>query len=159
MLISVSCSGSRGRTRKRKAEMANRVHLSSKTKGLGEKGVPRNHPEISCLRNWSISSADFSMTPMEGAEHYFGPFRRRILGKDPAAPCSPGSLFFNAELNAENCVNQRFMQRFQGKGPEAEGGNGQPSSSGTPKRSWKQRQPSLSFRKQPKEKVFWAGYS
>ena len=30
------------------------------------------------------------MTPMEGTVHHFGPFRRRIFGQDPAAPCSPG---------------------------------------------------------------------
>ena len=30
------------------------------------------------------------MTLMEGAEHHFGPFRRRILGRYPAAVGSPG---------------------------------------------------------------------
>ena len=36
----------------------------------GEKWAPRNHAEISS----PISSADFSMTPIEGTEQHFGPF-------------------------------------------------------------------------------------
>ena len=50
----------------------------------------RKGPQRFRLRNWPISSADFPMTPMEGTEHHFGLFRRRILGKYAAAPCSPG---------------------------------------------------------------------
>ena len=33
------------------------------------------------------------MTPMEGTEHLFGLFGRRILRQNPAAPCSPGPFF------------------------------------------------------------------
>ena len=47
--------------------------FSSKTKGPGEKGAPRNHPEISSQK-LADSSADFPMTSMEETEHHFGPF-------------------------------------------------------------------------------------
>ena len=50
------------------------LRISSKTKGPGENRAPRNHPEISCLRNWPISGADFPMSPMAGTEHHVGPF-------------------------------------------------------------------------------------
>ena len=39
--------------------------ISRKTKGPGEKGATRNHPEIS-FQKLADSSADFLMTPMEG---------------------------------------------------------------------------------------------
>ena len=55
------------------------TNVSSKTKGPGEKGPPRDHPEFR-LRNSPISSADFPMTPLEGTEHHFGLFRRSICG-------------------------------------------------------------------------------
>ena len=64
--------------------------ISSKPKGPGEKGAPTNHQQKLHLRNWPISSADFSMTPMEGQLLPFLLLRRRILGQYPAAPCSPG---------------------------------------------------------------------
>ena len=38
----------------------------------GAEGVPEIIQKFR-LRNWLISSADFSMTPMEGTEHHFGP--------------------------------------------------------------------------------------
>ena len=44
-------------------------YFSSKAKGPGEEGDPRNHPEI-----LSQKVADFPMTPLERTEHHFGPF-------------------------------------------------------------------------------------
>ena len=45
----------------------------SQTKGPGERGPPEIIQKFR-LRNWSISSADFPMTPMEGTEDHFGSF-------------------------------------------------------------------------------------
>ena len=65
------------------------IVISSKQKGPGEKGAPRNHPEIR-LRNWPISSTDFPMTPMEGTEHHFvGPFQEKDFGAISGGPSSP----------------------------------------------------------------------
>ena len=54
--------------------------LSSKTKGPGEKGAPRNHPEISSQKLADLECR-FPMTPMEGTEPILALFRRRISGK------------------------------------------------------------------------------
>ena len=64
--------------------------ISSKKKGPGKKGAPRNHPEIS-----SQKLADFECRfPYDSygrTEHHFGPFLGEGLwGQYPAAPCSPG---------------------------------------------------------------------
>ena len=48
------------------------VFVSSKTKGQERKGPPEIIQKFR-LRNWSISSAAFPMTPMEGTERHFGP--------------------------------------------------------------------------------------
>ena len=63
------------------------VLLSSKTKGPGEKGAPRNHPEM-----LSQKLADFECRcsyDSYGSDRA-DLFRRRILGQYPAAPRSPG---------------------------------------------------------------------
>ena len=58
--------------------------LNSKTKGPGDIQKFR-------LRNWPISSADFSSTLLwKGQSIILALFRKRILGQYPAAPCSPG---------------------------------------------------------------------
>ena len=50
------------------------VIFSSKNKRGRERKGPSEIIQKFRLRNWSISSADFPMTPMEGTEHHFGPF-------------------------------------------------------------------------------------
>ena len=60
--------------------------LSNKTKGPGEKGVPRNHQQRFRLRNRPISSADLPMTPMEGTEHHFAPFQKKGIGATSGGP-------------------------------------------------------------------------
>ena len=48
--------------------------FSAKTTGPGEKGAPRNHPEISSQKLADLECRFPCMTPMEGTEHRFGPF-------------------------------------------------------------------------------------
>ena len=70
--------------------------FSSATKGPGEEGAPRNHPEIS-FRKWPISSADLPMTPMERTDHHFGPFLgRRIWGNIRRPLLLPAPLFYQS---------------------------------------------------------------
>ena len=65
--------------------------ISSKTEGPGEKGAPRDHPEISSQKLADFECR-FPMTPMEETEHHFCPpfLGEGCLGQCPAAPCSPG---------------------------------------------------------------------
>ena len=68
--------------------------VSSKTKGPGEKGAPRNDQKFR-LSNWPISSADLPMTPnRQGRSTILSFFRRRILGQYPAAPCPRAPPWF-----------------------------------------------------------------
>ena len=71
--------------------------FSSKPKRPGEKGVPRNHPEIS-----SQKLADFQCRfPYDSygrQSTILALFGRRTLGQYPAAPCSPGPIWFTVEI-------------------------------------------------------------
>ena len=69
---------------------------SSKPKGPGEKGAPRNHPESLCLRNGLISSADFPMTPMEGTDTFW-PFLGEGFGAISGGPFFSRPLCFTAD--------------------------------------------------------------
>ena len=67
-------------------------------KGPGEKGAPRNHPEI-----LSQKVADFEcrfpyMTPMERADHHFGRFWEKDFGAISGGPFFSRPLLFAAEI-------------------------------------------------------------
>ena len=67
-------------------QMGGITSFSSKPKGPGEEGAPRNHSDILSQEVWPISSADFPMTPIERAEHHSGPFWEKDFGAISGGP-------------------------------------------------------------------------
>ena len=66
---------------------------------------PKGPPEIIQKfrpRKWPISSADFPMTPMERAEHHFGPFREKDFGAISGGPLFSRRLWFTAEFSTSS---------------------------------------------------------
>ena len=69
-----------------------------KQRGRERKGPPEIVQKYR-LRNWPISSADFpSRLLWKGQSTILALLRRRILGQYPAAPCSPGPIWFTADF-------------------------------------------------------------
>ena len=70
--------------------------FSSKPKGPGEKGAPRNHPDIS-----SQKLADFEcIFPYDsyGRDNHFGPFWEKDFGAISGGPFLSQPLWFTAEF-------------------------------------------------------------
>ena len=71
--------------------------ISCRTKGPGEEGAPRKHPEIS-----SQNVVDFEcrfpygpVIPMERTEHHFGSFWEKDFGAIFGGPPLPAPLFYS----------------------------------------------------------------
>ena len=102
--------------------------FSSKTKGPGEEGAARNHPEISSHKKL-ISSADFPMTPMERTEHHFGPFCQKDFGAISGGPLFSQPLCFTAEESSRtisasrasksSCFGNHMQDQTNGQKPLA----------------------------------------
>ena len=81
-----------------------RVCVSSvQQRGRERKGQPEIIQRFR-LRKWPISSADFPMTPMERAEHHFGPFWEKDLGAISGGPFFSWPLNFTAECFATSAL-------------------------------------------------------
>ena len=74
--------------------------LSSETKGPGEKGAPRNHPEISSQK---LAGFECRFPPSrllwKGQSTILALFRRRILGQYHASQKSVSQVFFPGAPN------------------------------------------------------------
>ena len=90
--------------------------VSSKPKGPGEEGAPRNHPEISSQKVANVECRFTYDSYGRDRAPFWALFRRRILGQYLAAPCSPGT--FVSLLKISKAIRTLILphQNFGGLG-------------------------------------------
>ena len=77
-------------------------------RGRERKGPPEINQKYR-LRKWPISSADFPMTPMERAEHYFGSFWEKEFGTISGGPLFSRPIWFTADSGGGGSADFIFM--------------------------------------------------
>ena len=95
------------------------MYVSSKTKGPGKEGAPRNHPEISSRKVADIECRFPGKTHMERTEHHFGPFWEKDFGAISGGPFFFQPLCFLVARAIRNArINHSQLKPLFGGAPK-----------------------------------------